>query len=133
MSINRSAGSEPIIKLTCLAGNECMVYFEPWGTEYVLARGEVFEVSSAAFSTGDVEVSYLAGGISLAFSSDADVTVTDGAGRTFRSDGRRFTFLVIAWWLWLSRCRRSGFDCSRNSGIESGDGLHLRACRWRRN
>jgi hypothetical protein len=58
-----------------------MVYFEPWGTEYVLSREDVFQVSSSAFSTGDVEVSYAIGGISIAFTSSAPITITDKAGR----------------------------------------------------
>jgi len=58
-----------------------MIYLEPWGTEYVLLRGDVFQVTSSAFSTGDVEVSYVARGISLTFTTDAPITITDAAGR----------------------------------------------------
>ena len=79
--MNGASGSEPNICLTCIEGEQCMVYFEPWGTEYVLSRGDVFQVSSSAFSTGDVEVSYAKGGISIAFTSSAPITITDKAGR----------------------------------------------------
>jgi hypothetical protein len=72
---------EPRITLTCLEDDQCLIYFEPWGTELVLAKGDEFEVRSAAFATGDVEVSYLAGAIMLGFTSDDEITVTDRAGR----------------------------------------------------
>ncbi|MDP9903109.1 colicin immunity domain-containing protein [Arthrobacter bambusae] len=81
--VNSSGDSEPNVSLSCLADEQCRIHFEPWGTEYVLSRGDVFQVSSSAFSTGDVEVSYVAGGISLVFASDAPVTVTDRTGRVF--------------------------------------------------
>lgn len=80
--MNQGPDYAPTIRLTCLTESECVIYLEPWGTEHILARGKVFEVSSTAFATGDVEVSYVTGGISIAFTSDVPVTVTDDAGRT---------------------------------------------------
>lgn len=82
--IVKSAGSSrPNIILTCLEDEQCTIYFEPWGDEYVLKNGDVIRVFSNAFTTGDVEVSYLPGAISLAFTSNAPVTVTDATGQVF--------------------------------------------------
>ncbi|HWH25192.1 MAG TPA: hypothetical protein VNT53_00920 [Pseudolysinimonas sp.] len=72
---------EPHLTLTCIDEAQCKVYFEPWGTEHVLERGTVMYVESAALLSGDVEVSYVTGGITLVFTSDAPVTITDGTGR----------------------------------------------------
>ena len=71
----------PRLTLTCLFGAQCSVYFEPWGTEYILLSGDIFNVESPAFASGDVEVSYVDGGIALTFTVDAPIVVTDGAGR----------------------------------------------------
>jgi hypothetical protein len=78
-----TSGSEPNIILTCLEDAQCTIYFEPWGNDCVLKHDEVFHVFSSAFATGDVEVSHVRGGISLAFTGNAPVTVTDQAGRVF--------------------------------------------------
>lgn len=71
----------PSMKLTCIEGERCSVYLEPWGTEYILLQGDVFHVQTEAFASGDVEVSYVHGGISLAFSTDDPVRITDKTGR----------------------------------------------------
>lgn len=71
----------PSLQLTCLDGDQCSVYFEPWGTEYVLLRGDVFHVETEALASGDVEVSYVSDGISLAFSADVPIRITDSTGR----------------------------------------------------
>jgi hypothetical protein len=71
----------PSLQLTCLEGDQCSVYLEPWGTEYVLLRGDVFHVQTEALATGDVEVSYVSGGISLAFYTDVPIHITDSTGR----------------------------------------------------
>jgi hypothetical protein len=72
----------PSLKLTCLEGDQCSVYFEPWGTEYILLKGDVFYVQTEALAAGDVEVSYVNGGISLAFSTDVPIRITDSTGRS---------------------------------------------------
>lgn len=71
----------PHLALTCLSGQQCSVYFEPWGTEYILLSGDVFNVESSALATGDVEVSYVDGGIALTFTADVPIVVTDRAGK----------------------------------------------------
>lgn len=72
----------PSLTLTCLEGDWCSVYLEPWGTEYTLVKGDVFHVRTAALTTGDVEISYVSGGISLGFQTDDPVHITDSTGRT---------------------------------------------------
>jgi hypothetical protein len=57
------------------------VYFEPWGTEYILRSNDVFHVDTTALSTGDVEVSYVEGGIVLTFTVDVPIVVTDRTGQ----------------------------------------------------
>lgn len=69
------------LKLTCLSGPQCSVYFEPWGTEFVLVSGDVFHIESPALASGDIEVSHVPGGIALTFTVDAPIVVTNGAGR----------------------------------------------------
>jgi hypothetical protein len=71
----------PGLTLTCVSGPQCSVYFEPWGTEYILLSGDVFRVETPALSTGDVEVSYVEGGIVLTFTVDVPIVVTDGTGK----------------------------------------------------
>ncbi len=66
--------------LTCLTAEECVVYFEPWGSEHVLRQGDAFVVSSDAIAKGTVEVSFVPGGLSVCFSSGDEVTVTDKSG-----------------------------------------------------
>ena len=73
--------STPRFQVTCLDGDECKVYVEPWGTEFTLQRGDAFFVESQAFATGDVEVSCVPGGISLAFTADVPIIITGRAGR----------------------------------------------------
>lgn len=67
--------------LLCLEDEECTIYFEPWGDELILKQDEIFYVASSAFSTSDVQVSYVRDGISLAFTGSAPVTITDQTGR----------------------------------------------------
>ena len=57
------------------------MYFEPWGTEYILRSNDVFHVDTTALSTGDVEVSYVEGGIVLTFTVDVPIVVTDRTGQ----------------------------------------------------
>ncbi|MDQ1629648.1 MAG: hypothetical protein QOI54_3392 [Actinomycetota bacterium] len=47
----------------------------------MLKRGDAFSVSSAALAKGKVEVSFVPTGISICFSSDDEVIVTDKAGK----------------------------------------------------
>lgn len=71
----------PSLRLTCIEGDQCSVYVEPWGTEYILLRGDVFHVETEALASGDVEVSYVNGGISLGFYADVPIRITDSTGR----------------------------------------------------
>lgn len=71
----------PGLTLTCVTGPHCSVYFEPWGTEYILRSNDVFHVDTTALSTGDVEVSYVEGGIVLTFTVDVPIVVTDRTGQ----------------------------------------------------
>jgi hypothetical protein len=71
----------PRLTLTCLAGQQCSVYFEPWGTEYILLSDDVFHVESSATASGNVEVSYVEGGIALTFTVDVPIIVTDASGK----------------------------------------------------
>ena len=64
----------PYLVLTCLDGDSCTVFFEPWGSEHELGRDDVFTVYTSELSAGGVEVSYTARGISLMFSTDAPLT-----------------------------------------------------------
>jgi hypothetical protein len=72
------------ITLTCLNAEECTVYFEPWGSEHLLRQGDAFVVSSDAIAKGTVELSFVPGGLSVCFSSDDEVTVTDKSGAVLR-------------------------------------------------
>lgn len=78
--IGRST-TPPRIKVTCLDGEQCSLYIEPWGSEFTILRGDVLFVESEALLTGDVEVSYVAGGISIAFTADVPIVITDLDGR----------------------------------------------------
>lgn len=69
------------VALTCLEGEQCTVYLEPWGATFLLRKGDVFYVESPALASGDVEIGNVNGGISLSFMVDVPVTITDRAGR----------------------------------------------------
>jgi len=71
----------PSLILSCLDGDECIVYFEPWGSERSLKRGETLRVETDALVKAAVEVSLVPGGISVCVSSDDDVRIVDGLGR----------------------------------------------------
>ncbi len=71
----------PSLTLTCLEGDQCSVYLEPWGTEYILVKGDAFRVQTEALASGDVEISYVSGGISLTFLVDVPIHITDSTGR----------------------------------------------------
>ncbi|MFC4853010.1 hypothetical protein [Actinophytocola glycyrrhizae] len=71
----------PSLKLTCLEGDQCSVYLEPWGREYILVKGDVFHVQTEALASGDIEISYVGGGISIAFYADVPIHITDGTAR----------------------------------------------------
>jgi hypothetical protein len=72
----------PSLLLTCLGRDQCSVHLEPWGTENILLRGDAFRIESEALASGDVEVSYVEDGISIAFSVDAPIRITDSTGRS---------------------------------------------------
>lgn len=61
--------------VNCLEEDSCKIYFEPWGSEYELRRGD----SLTVLSDEQVEVSYVTGGISLGFTAD-DPTITNARG-----------------------------------------------------
>jgi hypothetical protein len=71
----------PSVLLTCVSGERCSVFFEPWGTEHVLSTEDWFRVESEAFATGSVEIGYVRQGIVVGFTADQPVRVTDRAGR----------------------------------------------------
>lgn len=73
--------ARPSVTLSCLEGEQCVVTFEPWGTEHVLRRGDSLRIETAALSTAALEVSYVADGLSVCISSDDEVLVTDRSGR----------------------------------------------------
>src|SRR5688572_14717246 len=70
----------PHIRLTCLEGDECSVYIEPWGTEFTLVRGDILRIESDALLTGDVEISRVPGGIAVTFTADRPIAIVDGRG-----------------------------------------------------
>ena len=76
-----SVTDEPSLTVTCLEAEQCNVYFEPWGSEHILKRGDAFSVRSGALAKGKVEVSFVLNGISICFSSDDEVVVTDKSGK----------------------------------------------------
>lgn len=71
----------PGLTLTCVDVDRCTVYVEPWGTELVLKRAERLCFESDAFLSGDVEVSLVPTGISVVFSSNSIVRITDRNGQ----------------------------------------------------
>jgi hypothetical protein len=74
----------PSLIITCLEGDACQVYFEPHGSEHTLVRGDAFLVEPPASMLDPVEVSYVAGGISVMVSSEALPRVTNRAGAELR-------------------------------------------------
>lgn len=63
--------------VNCLEVDVCKVYFEPWGSEYELQKGDSLTVRSDE----QVEVSYVLGGIILGFTAD-DPQITNSQGQT---------------------------------------------------
>lgn len=75
-----SENPTPRITLLCLDVPQCMVYIEPWGTEFLLRTDDRFYVESNAFATGDVQIGFVEDGISLTFTSDDPIAITDRLG-----------------------------------------------------
>lgn len=82
MIVSTVATTAPGLRLTCLEGDQCSVYLEPWGREYILLKGDVFHVHTEALASGDVEISYVSGGISITFHVDVPIHITDSTGRS---------------------------------------------------
>lgn len=74
-------GAIPELILTCIEGDECLVYFEPWGSEHILRKGDAFTVRTLAIATSNVEISFVKNGIIVGISSDAPISVTDNQGK----------------------------------------------------
>ncbi len=74
----------PSLIITCLEGDACQVYFEPYGSEHTLIRGDAFPVEPPPSMLEPVEVSYVAGGISVMVLSEALPRVTNKAGAELR-------------------------------------------------
>ena len=74
----------PSLIITCLEGDACQVYFEPYGSENTAVRGDAFLVKPPASTLEPVEVSYVAGGISVMVLSKALPRVTNKAGAELR-------------------------------------------------
>ena len=66
--------------LTCLGGDECTVYVEPWGSEHLLKKGDLFTLTVSGSAASNVEVSYVANGIIVGIRDDVDATLTDRSG-----------------------------------------------------
>jgi hypothetical protein len=75
---------QPSLALSCLDGDECVVYFEPWGSEHALAKGDVMRIETTALNNGAVEISFVGNGISVCISSNDEIRVVNGAGRELR-------------------------------------------------
>jgi hypothetical protein len=70
----------PSLILSCLDRDECVVYFEPWGTEHTLQRGDILRVETDALLKAALEVSLVPRGMSVCISSDDEVRIVDGRG-----------------------------------------------------
>jgi hypothetical protein len=70
--------------ITCLEGDACQVYFEPYGSEHTLVKGDEFLVEPPASMLEPVAVGYVAGGISVVISSETVPRVTNRAGVELR-------------------------------------------------
>ena len=71
----------PSLILSCLDRDECVVYFEPWGSEHSLNRGDSLRIETDALVKAAVDVSLVPGGVSVCVSSDDEVRIVDGFGR----------------------------------------------------
>jgi hypothetical protein len=74
----------PSFVISCREGDSCQVYFEPHGSQHTLVRGDAFLVQPPASALDPVEVSYVAGGISVMVMSDELPRVTNAAGAELR-------------------------------------------------
>ncbi|NYJ02248.1 hypothetical protein HNR19_002946 [Nocardioides thalensis] len=74
----------PRIQVSCLDGEECKLFIEPWGAEFTVRRGAAVSVESHAFAIGAVDVCCVADGISIAFTTDVPIAIVDGNGRRHR-------------------------------------------------
>ena len=68
------------LQLSCFDGDECIVYFEPWGTEHVLTREDHFRIETDALAKGAVEISVVSGGISVCVSSEDEIRIVNKSG-----------------------------------------------------
>jgi len=74
-------GDRPSLILSCLDRDDCIVYFEPWGSENFLKRGDTLRVETDALVKAAVKVSLVPGGISICVSSDDESRIVDKFGR----------------------------------------------------
>ena len=69
------------LMLTCTDDEGCMVWFEPWGAEHFLARGDVFHVEIRGEGSGEVEVTHSTRGLSVSTWPGGDFSVRNAAGK----------------------------------------------------
>jgi hypothetical protein len=72
--------TSPSFIVTNIDDAPCVVDFEPWGTEYSLAPGDFVRVVSDDLLSGNLEVSYHPGRISIAFASETNLALSNRAG-----------------------------------------------------
>lgn len=68
--------------LECVQADSCSVIFEPFGAEYILQAGDAFHIEITGRGTGDVQIWYGPGAISIAPWVGSDYS------RVVASDGR---------------------------------------------
>lgn len=68
--------------LTCVDVDSCSVVFEPLGMEYILTSGDIFRVVMTGPASGDFEITYSPGAISVTDWPGADTKVWNKAGET---------------------------------------------------
>ena len=54
--------------------------FEPWAVEYVLKPDDFLRIETANVLTGQIEIAYSPGIITVWFSSEKDLTIRNKAG-----------------------------------------------------
>ncbi|NYI99588.1 hypothetical protein HNR19_000287 [Nocardioides thalensis] len=73
----------PKLQVTCLDGEACILFLEPWGTEVEVRQGNGLTIESTAFLTGDVEIGFVPEGIMAVFTADVPISITDEHGRRY--------------------------------------------------
>ena len=78
--MNQNAFDGSSLMITCVGQEQCVVHFEPWGTEHLLRSDDWFKLTTNALASGHVEVSVTPDGLIVGIATDDEVQIINKSG-----------------------------------------------------